>query len=458
VWGRALETEPFRIGSAPGQPRVPCQVHRRRTETVRTGAGSVAPPGFPGVLVLILLLTLPSVVGGFQARDESPVVHPGRPRFVADAATYLGRDGPEVVIMFEVPYSELFFRPFGAHFRSAFDVILVLQRDGMQAGGDLWHEEARVAEHSDTEDRSIFVRRSCTIPATPGDHKVEVIMRESAAGRDSRLEWQLAVPDYEQMHLSISSLWVTDETTDDDCMELPPPRPVLFRSFGEPLAPREVVGEVYRASPGDDPVRIAWRVTDSRGETSQQGEQTLPARKSVPFRIRPDLAQLWLGAYEFDMRARAGGREARRGFGFQIEATSGAFDVDVERSLELIAIIADRQEMEHLEDLPAGERKEAWNRFWQRRDPDPGTPENEFRDEFFARVRYANEHFSVLEPGWKSDRGRVYIRYGPPDQIESSLHRMYGPPHEIWIYLELGRRFVFVDYEGFGRYQLHGPG
>lgn len=406
---------------------------------------------------MTLLLALPSAGMSFQARDESPGVHPGRPRFVADAATYLGKNGPEVAIMFEVPYAELFFRPAGAQFRSAFDVIFVLYRGGIQVGGDLRHEEARVAEYGDTGDRTAFVRRSFTIPATPGDHRVEVILSESAAGRESRLEWQLAVPDYESLPLSISSLWITDGDSCEEGPDLPPSRHLLSRGFGEPLAAREVVGEVYRASPGEEPVRLIWRITSSRGETKQQGEQMLPAGRSASFCIRPDLAQLWLGAYEFDLRARAGGREARRRFGFQIEATSGAFDADLERSLELIAIIADPQELEHLKSIPAGERKEAWNRFWQRRDPTPGTPENEFRDEFFARVRYANEHFSVLEPGWKSDRGRVYIRHGPPDQIEGRPHRTDGPPYEIWIYVKLGRRFVFVDYEGFGRYQLYGP-
>ena len=45
--------------------------------------------------------------------------------------------------------------------------------------------------------------------------------------------------------------------------------------------------------------------------------------------------------------------------------------------------------------------------------PNPSTPENEFKQSFFERVRYANENYGVLEPGWRSDRGRLYIKYGP---------------------------------------------
>ena len=57
--------------------------------------------------------------------------------------------------------------------------------------------------------------------------------------------------------------------------------------------------------------------------------------------------------------------------------------------------------------------------FWQRRDPTPDTVENEFKEEHYRRIAYANEHFAAGIPGWKTDRGRIYIVYGPADEIES---------------------------------------
>ncbi|MGB6801515.1 MAG: GWxTD domain-containing protein [Candidatus Sulfotelmatobacter sp.] len=57
--------------------------------------------------------------------------------------------------------------------------------------------------------------------------------------------------------------------------------------------------------------------------------------------------------------------------------------------------------------------------FWQRRDPTPDTEENEYKEEHYRRIAYANEHFAAGIPGWKSDRGRMYIMYGPPDEIDS---------------------------------------
>lgn len=65
------------------------------------------------------------------------------------------------------------------------------------------------------------------------------------------------------------------------------------------------------------------------------------------------------------------------------------------------------------------ERDNFIENFWYRRDPTPDTPENEFREEHYRRILYANEHFASGVPGWKTDRGRIYITWGPPDQIDS---------------------------------------
>jgi GWxTD domain-containing protein len=65
------------------------------------------------------------------------------------------------------------------------------------------------------------------------------------------------------------------------------------------------------------------------------------------------------------------------------------------------------------------ERDQFIEAFWQRRDPTPDTIENEFKEEHYRRMAYANEHFAAGIPGWKSDRGRIYIMYGAADEIES---------------------------------------
>jgi GWxTD domain-containing protein len=65
------------------------------------------------------------------------------------------------------------------------------------------------------------------------------------------------------------------------------------------------------------------------------------------------------------------------------------------------------------------ERDQFIEQFWLRRNPNPDSPENEFKDEHYARIAYANEHFAAGKPGWMTDRGHIYIAYGKPDSIDS---------------------------------------
>ena len=66
--------------------------------------------------------------------------------------------------------------------------------------------------------------------------------------------------------------------------------------------------------------------------------------------------------------------------------------------------------------LANDEEREAFiENFWQRRNPNPDSPENEFREEHYRRIQYANDHYAAGKPGWKTDRGHIYIMWGPPD-------------------------------------------
>jgi GWxTD domain-containing protein len=65
------------------------------------------------------------------------------------------------------------------------------------------------------------------------------------------------------------------------------------------------------------------------------------------------------------------------------------------------------------------EREQFIESFWERRSPDPGSPENAFKEEYYRRIAFANQAFSAWIRGWRTDRGRIYIQYGPPDEIDS---------------------------------------
>lgn len=123
--------------------------------------------------------------------------------------------------------------------------------------------------------------------------------------------------------------------------------------------------------------------------------------------------------------------------------------------------------------LATNEEREAFiDNVWRRRDPTPDTEENEFREEYYERIAYANENFSSGKPGWMTDRGRIYIKWGKPDSVESRpsggsydrpSYQGGGStttyPFEIWFYRHLdgvgdGVEVEFVDPTGTGEYRI----
>ena len=138
-----------------------------------------------------------------------------------------------------------------------------------------------------------------------------------------------------------------------------------------------------------------------------------------------------------------------------------------------VAYIITDEERKAFKKLQTDDERERFiEEFWRRRDPDPDTNENEYREEYYERIAYANEHFASGIPGWKTDRGRIWIMYGKPDETES--HPAGGAynresyegggststyPFERWFYRYLagvgsGIEIEFVDPTGSGEYRI----
>src|SRR5215471_7340926 len=98
---------------------------------------------------------------------------------------------------------------------------------------------------------------------------------------------------------------------------------------------------------------------------------------------------------------------------------------------DVVYIITDEERQAWKRLATDEEREQFIEQFWLRRDPTPDTEENEFKEEHYRRIAYANQHYASGIPGWKTDRGRIYIVYGPPDEIEDhSAGGTYQRPQE----------------------------
>jgi GWxTD domain-containing protein len=109
----------------------------------------------------------------------------------------------------------------------------------------------------------------------------------------------------------------------------------------------------------------------------------------------------------------------------QTKAQKRALNIELSKTYkkwlneDVVWIITDEERAAFKQLSNDEERDNFIEAFWQRRDPTPDTEENEYKEEHYRRIAYANEHYAAGIPGWKSDRGRMYIMYGPADEIDS---------------------------------------
>jgi len=197
---------------------------------------------------------------------------------------------------------------------------------------------------------------------------------------------------------------------------------------------------------------------------SAQTERTTGPRMQAFLKV--ENLKLPVGAYLIAIEARPVPRDSA--YDGKIASTSRSFTVrwtdipssitNLEKAIDQLRYIAQPSEYDFIRDAKVDEeRKRRFLEFWVKRDPDQSTPRNELMEEYYRRVEYSNKNFTHYVEGWKTDMGMVYIRFGPPDNVERHPFDMNTKPYEVWYYYQIERQFVFVDETGFGDYRLRYP-
>ena len=242
-----------------------------------------------------------------------------------------------------------------------------------------------------------------------------------------------------------------------------------------------IVAEVFRPS-GADTLAVHWKlhgILDGIGERTQSFADSIysssngllsitPLQEKVAYNVAPTgeswktvfiplpLQKLEPGMFTLDVEYRAGSLKKLQQHQFHITWPARPFSLlDQDLAIDAIRHIAKDPEIEELLAGGATKRAIAFSRFWWARSRDTTTAYNEVMAEYYYRVDDALRRFSTSREndGYKTDRGRIYILYGPPQKSERSL-RPDSAPTEIWTYDHLHRRFIFIDTGKNGNYVL----
>lgn len=397
------------------------------------------------------------------------------PWFETEVLTGLDDTGaPRATVTVSIPYRRLvFFREEGGYV-SHYRVRAVQRVLGEAVHLQEWGGTARAADFDETRQPKVL-RRTVGIDLVDVDappDAVELEVQVAVDGTRRVASRRLPIPPQRfregGLTLGEPTLYrqrdrLSTVETDFEAMGRAVPDPVRFRAhergaFDLSTGPPWVWVRIFdlRADAPDSVHQLTVRVVGDEA-TASRWTRTYEVRRAgseTAAFFRLPGAALAYGANR--VRVSLAGTE-----GVEVVVENRGLDLDDDRSweanLDLIEIIARKDEMQRLESALPSERAARWREFWDRRDPDPTTLVNEALDVHERRVAYARAQLrDGFRDGALSDRGRIWILHGAPDSIETSASNGFDSTSrlEVWRYRDRGLVYYFSDRDGFGTYRL----
>ncbi len=408
------------------------------------------------LLLSCLLLTVlaPAAFGQMPGSETHPA-------FRCSAVSF--RDTtqvPLIEISIEIPPYDLSFVREGEGYRAEMDIaVTLINEDGDEVGGDIWRRQVDLVRYEELGSTGPVLREKRSFRVGRGRFQARVEVKDLNAGRSSVQLVPVEVEARKDPHdISLSDLEFGSLADSTGPAKRGSIHPVVARVFGNPLPRLGVYGEAYVDSAATDSVELRIEVRDEAGNSLEQAHMSLLSVKGVaPFLLRPAFERLAVGSYTLAVEGRWGKKKTRREQRFEMDESRVDFGPRFPDLLEVVALIASGDDLDSLRDCAPADRQATWTRFWQRRAGREGERFKPNAREFFQRLRYVSQHFSTpaVGPGWRTDMGRVYMKYGAPDQTEYHPQSANEFASQVWYYNDPGRIvFVFIDRSGFGHYEL----
>jgi GWxTD domain-containing protein len=334
----------------------------------------------------------------------------------------------------------------GNSFVARYRVGLSFKRDGAPPV-DLAREElVRVATFQETQraDESVLFQQ--VLRLTPGTYKVTATVRDASSTAESSATGEYTAPKYGTATYSapVLTYQATGRGSRADPLSLVlNPRGAV--GYGSDTLLAYVEGYGF---PG--PATVPFKVLDEQNATIYDDSLRFRGGREVEsqvVRLAPDSVSL--GELEIVV-----GSDPERSTSALVSFTQAWVVTNFDEMLDLLRYFGQDEMIAHMRRAPANERARLWRDFYTATDPNTATPENEALNQYFGRVSAANQRFKDEGvPGWRTDRGEVFITLGPPDE---SVESTPGTASRIirWTYLTHRLEIYFEDETGFGRLRL----
>ena len=421
------------------------------------------------VLILCMALPLAGQTGFIEERK------PDEPQFNFDFATFRSEESSDQVtleIYYKINNDGLQYYKHNDKFVASYEInVVVLGTDKDQVTGFSRERKYIVDSYKETKNKQSFLINQFKLQIPKGKFKIVCKLIDKLSGKVSSIEKDLRVQSLFRNQIDISGIEFVRATEkkreDKSGFDKGEKRiiPIVTRHFNGEADKVSFYVELYNDYDKAMDVTLKYKVVGERSKTVYKDE--LPLTLSIPLTrlikeiptetFVPDSYKLTI-----ELKDSHKNKIAERSITFDMEwslrmLVRNNYKTAVEQ-LRYIASGKERKKLKKLEDSPVEKRVEAFKEFWKSHDKYPETPENETMAKYYARMRHANEYFSVVnEEGWRTDRGRIYIIFGEPDHVEKYPFELSTVPYQIWYYYAFSRTFVFEDKHLTGDYYLTFP-
>jgi GWxTD domain-containing protein len=478
---------------------------------------------------LLFLIAFALMARGADAAVVTPT--PGEPtvsvgdlRYNATAVAYRHDAGDARAEFFiRIPYREIKFLPVGDHFEAKLRVTVeLLARKGRRAGYQQREAQLQSTDAAATVDSLLGEVYTVGLVAPRGKYQYKITVEDMNVARrglvyqmknkkrQGLVQGDIDMSDWLFQNPAISGIefaWNVQDRTPDTpfargAFEVQPHPSAYYGFYKDVLS---AYYEIYDLPPPPEgrSYRLRTMIVGAHADTLLESLDSLRANEGTawPHSLSADIAALPAGHYQLRIDLLDEGERpvATSQAGFEVLWDSDSWRSDAADLYQVTAETLLSQEQAYaFRQLSRGDKEARLAETWRAIDPTPDTAENEVRREFKNRVAYANAHYSVFDNGMFSDRGRIWIQFGEPDEIQierlpvadktlgvvmegqipkTSKDLLTKPdqgvvdtrPFEIWTYhlrghemvprhrmneVSAGMKFVFVDEQGYGEYTL----
>ena len=359
-------------------------------------------------------------------------------------------------VYLKIAFDELQFTISEEQYQANYEIsVVIYDNKGNQIDGKIEEEEVTANNFDLTNSRQAYSISYLKFDLEPGTYKISISLADIETKKKRTVKDEFQLRNFSEKKLMVSDLSLVRNILVDSLgvKSFHPDVANCIKDLNEQLY---VYFEIYSQSDKDEQFQISYTIKDLKGteilvNSYKRRKDDSRTLESFPLAA----SELSQGKYILEVKVKSGLRSTEIEKPFFIRWSNMPSTIsDIELAIRQLKYIADKKEFDGLKNAATNEKLQKFEEFWKNHDPTPGTDANEGMDEFYRRVQYTNESFTVFRDGWKTDMGMIYIIFGPPSDIERHPFDLETKPHEIWYYHDINKQFVFMDLSGFGEYRL----